>query len=73
MSLTKEQAIELRDEIARKMSEISRYFPASYKFTLIGRDPEDAFGGLIVSDDDYFKAAECVYQLALGFDKTKVN
>jgi hypothetical protein len=73
MSLTVEQAKELRDEIATKLSEISRWFPMDYRFSLVARDPSDINGGLIVSDDDYLEVAEFIQYIALGDDRRKIN
>lgn len=71
--LTHEEAENLLKDVAAKLSEISGYFPHSFKFSLVGRDPDDPEGGVIVSEDDYFEVADMLQRVALGRDKTKVN
>jgi hypothetical protein len=56
-----------------KLSEISRWFPQDFTFTLVARDPSDPMGGLIVSQDDYMEVASHVQRIALAGDKRKVN
>jgi len=73
MKMTKEEAENLCKDIGEHLTQISRYFPEQFKFSLVGRDPSDPDGGVIVTSDDYFALAEMVHRVALGKDKTKVN